>query len=93
MYEQGIYRFRLCLKTFSYGVQLARYWIRIIAGTADEYCRQDFAKEKSLGANTVNDELKKHHRVNLRHRSFSNFIANSLSASRGILLFEKPARH
>ncbi|BDW75075.1 hypothetical protein BFINE_08700 [Bacteroides finegoldii DSM 17565] len=46
----------------------------------DEYCRQDFAQKKSL-IETVNDELKNIAQIeHSRHRSFNNFIVNSLSA-------------
>ncbi len=56
-----------------------------------EYCRQDFAKKRAL-IETVNDELKNIAQIeHSRHRSFSNFIANSLSAIAAYCFFE--ARH
>ena len=54
-----------------------------------EHCRQDSAQKRAL-IETVNDELKRIAQIDhSRHRSFSSFIANSLSAIAAYCFFEK----
>ncbi len=49
-----------------------------------------FAKKKRALIETVNDELKNIAQIeHSRHRSFSNFIANSLSAIAAYCFFER----